>query len=177
MPPWRQYRDTQELEQKSRQSLRSISMLALGQFCTLRIMPSGLHTPRNSQSPLHTRTVGARSIPHLASPCIMGAVCCLAVYAQAKSFKGAWPAGMQKALLGKLAVPDEGSIVLNSPHGGCLGDLQHIHGGCSHACIFTPALAFGRLAPVLHTSLPHVSCAYSSTSQDCQGLRAEMSRD
>ena len=44
MPPWRQNRATQELEQKSRQSLRSVSVLALGQLCTLRIMPSGLHT-------------------------------------------------------------------------------------------------------------------------------------
>ena len=46
MPPWRQKRDTQELEQKSRQSFRSARVLALGQACTLRSMPSGLRSNR-----------------------------------------------------------------------------------------------------------------------------------
>ena len=101
MPPWRQYRDTQELEQKSRQSLRSVSMLALGQCCTLLIMPSGLHTPRNAQSPLHTCTARASSTPHLARPCIMGAVCCLARYAHAQELSGCLACRHAKSAPGK----------------------------------------------------------------------------
>ncbi len=52
---------------------------------------------------------------------------------------------------GKLTIPDKGSVVLRGPHGGGLGDLQHVHGGSSQAGIRAPALTLGRVTPVLHT--------------------------
>ncbi len=101
MPPWRQKRDTQELEQKSRQSFRSASMLALGQACTLRIMPSGLHTQGmlRQHTLLNNFLESARNLPPYEG--MHHSYCqllCTAVQIPRGSFGVAWYEGIRRAL-------------------------------------------------------------------------------
>ena len=138
-------------------------MLALGQLRTLLIMPSGLHKRGTS---IGRALVVTWQNPLPPSSYVGGhhEYCCC--QASCSDVKGLRPAiGMQRVLQEKPAAPDEGSIMLGGPHGGRLGDLQHIHSGSSQAGIRTPALALGRVAPVLHTERLGICCAFPHTSQ------------